>query len=263
MAGYTYADFEKAAKDSGYYDRFSEYDRRLAQQYPEVGLTLLQYKMDYDAADTEAGRKDANQKANRLRGLYGGYSGGADGSKYYTLGEEKAPEAFRYRKAPTYAGSVYAEKQNGLLDALEGEPFRYEKEKDPAWAAYAKEYRREGRRAAEDALGRAAAATGGTPSSYAVTAATQAENVYAGALADKLPELASDAYDRWADERAETMKLADAYGKLAAQDEQRFRDERADYEADREFDYGVWLDAYEAEEKRQKERRDALMEALA
>ena len=263
MTGYTYADFENAAKQSGYYDRFSDYDRRLAKEYPEVGLTLLQYKMDYDAADTDEGRRNANRRANVLRGYYGGYSGGIDGSRYYGLGQEQAPEAFSYRSGPGYAGSPYEEKRDGILNALESDSFRYDRDTDPAWAAYAREYRREGARAAEDALGKAASATGGVPSSYAVTAASQAENVYAGALADKLPELAMDAYDRWSGDRERARKLADTYGTLAERDYQRYRDERADYEADRKFDYSVWLDDYETQAKRDREREQALLDALS
>ena len=262
MAGYTYADFENAAKQSGYYDRFSDYDKDLAREYPEVGLTLLQYKMDYDAADSDEGRKKANRKANILRGLYGGYSGGADGSRYYGLSDGAGVPALTLPEAPKYEGGAFEEKQSGILKGLEGAEFSYDKDSDPAWSAYAKEYRREGQRAAEDALGRAAAATGGVPSSYAVTAASQAENVYAGKLADRLPELAGEAYDRWQSDYERARKLADSYGALADREYDRYRDERADYEADRKFDYAAWLDAFEASEKKRSEKEKALLEAL-
>ena len=262
MAGYTYADFENAAKQSGYYDRFSDYDRNLAREYPEVGLTLLQYKMDYDAADSDEGRKNANRRANILRGFYGGYSGGTDGSGYYGLGSGESAPALSLPDAPVYKGGAFEEKQSGVLKGLENEGFSYDKDSDPAWSAYAKEYRREGQRAAEDTLGKAAAATGGVPSSYAVTAAAQAENAYAGKLADKLPELAGEAYDRWQSDYERARKLADSYGKLADREYSRYRDERADYEADRKFDYAAWLDAFEASEKRRTEKEKALLEAL-
>lgn len=262
MAGYTYADFENAAKQSGYYDQFSDYDKKLAREYPEVGLTLLQYKMDYDAADSDEGRKNANRRANILRGFYGGYSGGADGSKYYGLPAEESAPALTLPEAPVYRGGAFEEKQSGILKALEGAEFSYDKDSDPAWSAYAKEYRREGQRAAEDALGKAAAATGGVPSSYAVTAAAQAENVYAGKLADRLPELAGEAYDRWQSDYERARKLADSYGNMANREYSRYRDERADYEADRKFDYAAWLDAFEASEKKRAEKENALLETL-
>lgn len=262
MAGYTYADFENAAKKSGYFDRFSDYDRRLAQDYPEVGLTLLQYKMDYDAADTEEGRKNANRRANVLRGFYGGYTGGRDGSKYYGLGRTEEPKEFTAAAAPVWNGSAYESKRDGILQALEEKEFSYDPGEDPAWSAYAKQYRREGDRAGEDALGRAAAATGGVPSSYAVTAASQAENVYAGALADRLPELAEAAYGRWQDDAERARKLADSYDKLAERDYDAYRDAREDYEADRKFDYAAWLERFERENSEKERRELALIEAL-
>ena len=262
MAGYTYADFENAAKKNGYYDQFSDYDRRLAQEYPEVGLTLLQYKMDYDAAGSDEERRQANRKANVLRGLYGGYTGGTDGSRFYDLGGLNGAALLSLPDAPVYRGSAYAEKRDGILKGLEAAEFTYDKDSDPAWSAYAKEYRREGARAAEDVLGKAAAATGGVPSSYAVTAASQAENVYAGKLADKLPELMGEAYDRWEADYERARKLADSYDRLADRDYDRYRDQRADYEADRKFDYAAWLDAYEAAEKKRMAKETALLAAL-
>ena len=262
MAGYTYADFENAARQSGYYEKFSEYDKRLAREYPEVGLTLLQYKMDFDAADSDEGRKNANRRANILRGFYGGYTGGTDGSAFYELGGETAAKTLSLPDAPVFGGNAYQEKQDGILKGLAGAAFSYDQDSDPAWSAYAKEYRREGQRAAEDVLGKAAAATGGVPSSYAVTAAAEAENVFAGKLADKLPELAGEAYDRWQADYERARKLADSYGALAERDYDRYRDARADYEADRKFDYAAWLDAFETSEKRRERQEKALLEAL-
>ena len=76
------------------------------------------------------------------------------------------------------------------------------------YASYRKQYLREADRAAENALAKASAATLGVPSSYAVTAASQAENEFAGKLADKIPELYRDAYERYADDKAHREKLA-------------------------------------------------------
>ena len=67
----------------------------------------------------------------------------------------------------------------------------------PLYSQYRKAYIREGDRAAEDALGAAAAASGGLPSSYAQTAASQAGNYYAAQLTDKIPELQQLAYQKY------------------------------------------------------------------
>ena len=75
--------------------------------------------------------------------------------------------------------------------------FSYDPDTDPVYASYRKAYTREGRRSAEDALGRYSALTGGRPSTAALTASQQAGNYYSGKLADKLPELYDQAYQRY------------------------------------------------------------------
>lgn len=66
------------------------------------------------------------------------------------------------------------------------------------WNAYAKQYRREGDRAAADVLGQYAGLNGGTLPSYAQSAASQQRNYYASQLADRVPEI----YDALRSERA-------------------------------------------------------------
>lgn len=267
---YSYEDFEKAAKDSGFYGEFSDYDLSLARRYPEVGMTLLQFKKDYAGADTAEQKARINRSANELRGVWGGYSGGRDGSAFYALAapdsDRGGEEAFRERAAPVWTGSAAAEKRDGLLEALKTDRFTYDRDSDPAWNAYAAQYRREGKRAAEDALGAAAANTGGAASSYAVTAAAQAGDVYAARLADKTPELERAAYERWLDEEERKLRLAGEYDEQAQAEYARFSDERRRFETDRAFDYAAWLDRIErgdAERKREAEeeaRRTAAWE---
>lgn len=66
------------------------------------------------------------------------------------------------------------------------------------WNAYAKQYRREGDRAADDVLGQYAGLNGGALPSYAQSAASQQRNYYASQLADRVPEI----YDALRSERA-------------------------------------------------------------
>jgi hypothetical protein len=88
-----------------------------------------------------------------------------------------------------------------MLDrVVNRDPFSYDKNNDPQWAAYSKQYRREGDRARANTLAQASAATGGRPSSFAMTAASQAGDYYAAKLSDKLPELYRQAYERYMNE---------------------------------------------------------------
>ena len=90
----SYDDFVSAAKSSGFLGQFSKYDLETAKINPEFGMTLLNYKKDYAAAETDEQRALANAGANELRTKFGNYSGGEDGSKYYYNG--KSQSAFEY-----------------------------------------------------------------------------------------------------------------------------------------------------------------------
>lgn len=104
---------------------------------------------------------------------------------------------FTYGPAPEYTNR-WDDTILGLIDEILGrEDFSYDPNTDPLYSQYRKAYIREGDRAAEDALGAAAAASGGLPSSYAQTAASQAGNYYAAQLTDKIPELQQLAYQKY------------------------------------------------------------------
>lgn len=180
MATYTYDDFKKAAQAQGWGDGngFSHADWNLAMNNPDAGMSLLNAKKEYGSAATAEARALANQKAERIRSHYGHYTGGTDGSSYYL--DKPSPGSFQMTQ--------------------EKPEFSYDLENDPVYSAYRKQYAREGQRAVQDTLGAAAAATGGIPSSYAATAASQAGDYYASQLSDKVPELYQQAHNRYLNE---------------------------------------------------------------
>lgn len=106
------------------------------------------------------------------------------------------------------------------------EAFSYDPSKDESWAAFRKAYLREGDRASQNAMARASVATGGVPSSYAVTAAQQAQNYYNSQLMDKLPELEQNAYQRYLGQQQLNLNAWNAA------------------QADRNTQYGEWQDGY-------------------
>lgn len=150
-----------------------------------------------------------------------------------------------YGSAPTYGGSPYDEKRDDYLQRAANMSFNYDPSTDPSWQAYQKQYRREGQRAAQDALGQYAAMTGGTPSSWAVTAASQAGDYYAAQLSDKLPELYNDAYNRYLQEYQRMLGLSQEYGSLGQTDYNRYLDQLSQWNTDRSFQYGLDRDALE------------------
>lgn len=149
----------------------------------------------YQQEGNQEGMDWAHSNAETLRNKYG-YSGGSDGSQ----------------KTPLGYTSKHADQINASIEKLTNQqPFTYDYTKDPLYQQYEQAYRREGERAFENAIGEYAAMTGGLPSSWAVSAASQAQNYYNQQLADKIPELQQLAYQMYQDQIAnERNNLYDA-----------------------------------------------------
>jgi len=245
----TYEEFERQAKKAGLLEEFSPYDLAIAREDPAYGLTILSAKQGYRASATDAERQYYNDAAERARRDAGNFSGGTDGSGYFALPRTHREGDELRQQLRDYGSGAMAEKVSGALDRLgswgdfsydrepdylaaldavaEPEPFSYDPASDPVYSSYKKAYTREGRRAAEDTLGQYAALTGGRPSSYAVTASGQAGNLYAAKLADKLPELYEQAYQRYLNEYSLRLQRLNALS------------------GDRKQRYGEYADAYD------------------
>ena len=180
---------------------------------------------------------------------------------YGAFGQSAAPSGtnadysfFQSQQRGQYA-SPYGAQIDSMLAQLDNYgTFSYDPEADPDYQAYRQIYTNLGRDAMENAIGTAAAATGGIASSYAASAAAQANNKYMSQLAGAVPELSQNAYTRWANERSDIYNRLSALMALENSDYSRFADNR-DYEyklsrdavndkryAD-ENDYKRWLDA--------------------
>lgn len=253
---YTYDDFVNAANQSGLMGQFSQDDLNLAQKYPEFGLSVLSLKKDYNNATTAEQRLLANQAANELRKSYGNYSGGADGGSFRLesklnrraddlLDQLGSFGSFSYDEAPTYE-NTFAQQQKDLLDRiLNREDFAWSKETDPQWSSYKKSYLREGDRATANALAQASAASGGRPSSYAVNAATQAEDYYATKLNDVIPTLYQQAYERYLDEYNMKLKDLNTVNQQEQLDYAKYLDRLGQFNTDRGFAYQNYADDYD------------------
>lgn len=113
-------------------------------------------------------------------------------------------------KLLTQTDDPYQADVDQLLNSLLGADFNYDPASDALYSTYRKQYLREADLAAQDALGDAAALTGGRASTAAVTAAQQAGNYYRAKAADKLPELYQLAYDRYLGSRDDKRDTLDA-----------------------------------------------------
>ncbi len=251
MAIYNYKQFEDAAKKAGLYEQFSEADLLLAQKNPDAGMSILKYKQDYSNATTDAARVLANEGAERIRSEYGGYTGGGDGGSFHL--NPISPSSFTSEPAPTYTNKYEKEADKLMQEILNRQEFSYDPASDPKYSAYKKQYAREGRRATEDALGAVAGATGGIPSSYAVTAASQAGNHYAAQAADKIPELEELAYARYLNDLQMKQSDLDMVQNAEERDYARYLDAVAQHNTDRSFKYGQMLDQIESDAAKRTE----------
>lgn len=270
---YTWEDFQRALEQSGLGNQFSQADLNSARQNPDFGMSMLAYKTDYANATTPEAKALANQGAENLRSSLFGYTGGGDGGSFRL--DPMSPRGFSYGDAPifddkwegrisdaleasmnrdpySYAGAAptYDSRydpqiQETIAGILGRGEFSYDPKTDPVYSAYQKQYAREGQRATANAMGEAAAMTGGMPSSWAMTAASQAGDYYGAQMADKIPELYQDAYNRYLQEYQ--MKLSDlnALRGLESDDYRKYQDQLSQYNKDRDFDYATWLDNIE------------------
>ena len=111
------------------------------------------------------------------------------------------------RLAEEYANKYLSRAENILRKIQTRPEFSYDPDKDPVYLAYKNKYMTEGDRAARNSMGNYAALTGGYMNSAAVTAGAQAQQYYASQLANTIPDLAQQAYERYMDRYNTDMDL--------------------------------------------------------
>ena len=167
------------------------------------------------AESGETSWQSAHDYVEGIRNKYG-YAGGADGSGYIALSQPKST-------APSYV-SKYQDQIDTLKDAMMNRtPFSYDALSDPLYQQYRKQYTREAGRSAEDVLGKAAALTGGMPSTAAITASQQASDYQMAQMNDKIPELQQLAYSMYLNEGSQLADQMNMLLGLEQNDYNRYR----------------------------------------
>lgn len=112
-------------------------------------------------------------------------------------------------------------------------PFEYNSEDDMLYQQYVDRYTKGGKLAMEDTMGQAAALTGGYGSSYAQRVGQQTYDEYMTGLNDQAATLMQQAYQRYMDEGDQLAKQYSMLGQLASDDYNKWADqyERAMNEA--------------------------------
>lgn len=148
--------------------------------------------------------------------------------------------------------SRYSDQLQSMLDQITNrEPFQYDAYADPLFQIYQDQYILGGRRAMQDAMGQAAALTGGYGNSYAQSVGQQTYNQYMENLMGIIPELSQMAYGRYKDEGEALQRNYDLINEMENQDYGRYRDIMGDWQTERQmaentygtergFDYGAF-----------------------
>ncbi|MBQ3527522.1 MAG: hypothetical protein IJA52_03095 [Clostridia bacterium] len=159
----------------------------------------------------------------------------------YEAWEAKRPAEYRER---------YAKEIQSLLSSLSGMSFDYDPESDPVFKLSRDEAVRRGRLAMEDAIGKAAALSGGYANSYAASVGQQAFAGELGAINELIPELYEAAYDRYENERDSLSESIKLLSSLEDEEFGRYTDMMKQY-----FDEGELLfDNYAALSKEEYDR---------
>lgn len=198
--------------------------------------------------------------------LYGGGSGQSTAQStalpaqkpYYTPSADV--EAYKQQlqqtmqKKPGAYSSQYQQQLDDLYAQITGrKPFSYDAEGDALYQQYKQQYQSLGKQAMQDTMGQAAALTGGYGSSYGQAVGQQQYDAYLRQLTDKIPELAQNAYSRYAQEGQDLLNRYGLLNDRENTDYSRYRDSVSDwgddvsrayqlYSGERDYDYGAAQD---------------------
>ena len=166
-------------------------------------------------------------------------------------------QAIKYIIESAYTGIERPQYKNSYDDEISDlyrklsniKKFSYNPYEDELYEIYKQQYIREGNRAMEDLLGELSASTGGIASSYAVSAASQAQEEYNKKLTDIIPKLYNDAYEKYLDNISRQERELGILTDLADRDYERYLDSLNQYNKDRAFEYERLADEKETDYK--------------
>lgn len=131
-------------------------------------------------------------------------------SRYADKAGVRSPDSIANEYSKKYLSDII----NAVDDIRNRDEFSYNPEQDPVYIAYRNKYLLEGNRASENAAANYSALTGGYMNSAAATAGALANQYYAQQLANTVPELAQQAYDRYYSSYKLDMEVLDRMMKM-------------------------------------------------
>ncbi|MBR4538433.1 MAG: hypothetical protein IKO52_06265 [Clostridia bacterium] len=132
---------------------------------------------------------------------------------------------------PAAFQSKYTRQIADMYNKIMNRPeFKYDVSKDPLFASYKNQYMQNGQRAMQDAMGTAAALTGGYGNSWGTTAGYQAYQWYLQQLNSVIPELEQYAFDKYKYYGEELRGNLNMTTNLDSIDYGRYRDTVSDWQ---------------------------------
>ena len=176
--------------------------------------------------------------------------------------------------APSYAGTYDGQLQELYEQIVNRDSFRYDLNADALYRQYKDQYINQGQMAMMDAMGQAAALTGGYGSSYGQSVGQQTYQQYLKGLNDQIPELYSLALDRYNREGQQLQNQYAMLGDLRDEEYGRYQDALAEYwrgvddyrqQADEAYDRGYtnWYNAYRMGADARSTAYDRLMDLMS
>lgn len=147
--------------------------------------------------------------------------------------------------------SNYSAQIEGILDQIMNrDKFTYDFAADPMYQQYADRYQQQGKLAMMDAMGQAAALTGGYGSTYGQQVGQQTYQGYLQGMNDIIPELRDAAYQVYRDEGDQLLTQAGLLQGLEDTQYGRYRDTVTDYYNDLNYYYNRYNDMSDREYNR-------------
>ena len=182
----------------------------------------------------------------------GNYQGGYKPSETVTQANQRLAEVNAQR--PQSFSGKYGPQLEGILKQIQNPgDFKYDFNGDEMFKYYADLYTQKGKQASMDAMGQAAALTGGYGNSYAQQVGQQGYQQYLLSLYDRGLDLYDRAYQRDRDRIGDMNNTYNILQDADARDYDKYRDTMADWQAERDyatgredtergFDYGTYAD---------------------
>lgn len=149
------------------------------------------------------------------------------------------------KNAPKYASTYDGQLKDLYEQIVNRDKFAYDINADALYKQYADQYMQKGELAMMDAVGQAAAMTGGYGSSYGQAVGQQTYNAYLQQLNDIVPELYDRAYGQYQDEGDKMLQQYEMLGDLRDDEYSKYNDAYSKWLAERDYAQGNADTAYE------------------